>query len=304
MTHGGELLTASGALWAVPRELGRLGHHGVILFFVLSGFVIPYSLMRSGVDASLRSFLVKRMIRLGPPFMAACVGTLILNLLSMQVPGYAGPLGSDYLSQSLLQLAADNVYISGILGRPWILVVAWTLAIEVQFYCIAGLSRRCLIKRPYVLLAAAAVMSLLIPWSATVFHWLPMFALGALVAVRFPSWSCRDAVLAAVFLVLIGFTFNPAEAWLALLSLGMIVLAVHDMLPRVPLLSWMGGISYSLYLVHVPIGGRVVNLAARVSSGPLAQLLICLVGVLVSIAAAWLFWRFVELPSHQWSRQF
>ncbi|MFY8148227.1 MAG: hypothetical protein ACOVNL_03295 [Prochlorococcaceae cyanobacterium] len=36
---------------------------------------------------------------------------------------------------------------------------------------------------------------------------------------------------------------------------------------------------------------------------PLQQLLICLLGLVVSIAGAWVFWRLIEWPSHQWSRR-
>lgn len=102
---------------------------------------------------------------------------------------------------------------------------------------------------------------------------------------------------------MIAVTFAPTDALVAAGSLALMVVAVRDRLPRLPLLAWLGGISYSLYLVHVPIGGRVVNLAARLSPSPVQQLLICLLATVVSIGAAWLFWRCIESPSHRWSRQ-
>lgn len=46
-------------------------------------------------------------------------------------------------------------------------------------------------------------------------------------------------------------------------------------------LLWLGGISYSLFLIHVPIGGRVVNL----------------------LMVLWGFRILIERPSHQWSRR-
>lgn len=142
MTHGGELLPRSGYLWWIPRELGAFGHHGVTLFFILSGFVIPYSLLRAGVSTKLWPFLGSRLIRLQPPFLAACLLAVGLNLISTLAPGHEGPLESDAIRSSFLQIFLDNVYITGILGKSWILVVAWTLAIEVQFYLIAGFSKR------------------------------------------------------------------------------------------------------------------------------------------------------------------
>jgi peptidoglycan/LPS O-acetylase OafA/YrhL len=303
MTHGGELLAATGPLLVIPRSLGALGHHGVTLFFILSGFVIPYALIRAGTDARFGPFLVKRLIRLQPPFLTACALTIALNQLSMQAPGYAGQLGASYLSKSFLQMMTDNIYITGMLGRSWILVVAWTLAIEVQFYLVAGISKKWLIARPLLLMGSVALLSLALPQPALVFHWLPIFALGALVAVRFPSWHWRDVALAGLLIVLVGFTFSPTEAVVATASLALIVLAIQDRLPRVPLLAWLGSISYSLYLIHVPIGGRIVNLAARIAPTPPQQLLICITATMASIAAAWVFWRLIEFPSHQWSRK-
>lgn len=157
--------------------------------------------------------------------------------------------------------------------------------------------------QPLLLVVTVAMVSLLLPQQALVFHWLPIFGLGVLVAFRFPSWTWRDVALAGLLLVLIGFTFNPIEAVVAAGSLAMIVLAVQDRLPTVPLLRWMGSISYSLYLIHVPVGGRVVNLATRINPSPLEQLIVYLTGAIVSIAAAWLFWRLIEWPSHQWTRR-
>jgi peptidoglycan/LPS O-acetylase OafA/YrhL len=49
-------------------------------------------------------------------------------------------------------------------------------------------------------------------------------------------------------------------------------------------------------LLHVPIGGRVVNLGARVAEGPLAQLAVSFVALLVTLVSAGVFWYFVERP--------
>jgi len=59
-------------------------------------------------------------------------------------------------------------------------------------------------------------------------------------------------------------------------------------------LRFLGTISYSLYVVHVPIGGRVVNLGKRFIDGSAQELVLSLVALCISIAAAYIFYLAVE----------
>ena len=68
-------------------------------------------------------------------------------------------------------------------------------------------------------------------------------------------------------------------------------------------LLWFGSISYSLFLIHVPIGGRVVNLLSRWPLTPATQLFAWLLALLVSVLAGWGFCALIEQPSQQWSRE-
>src|SRR5262245_20490222 len=47
----------------------------------------------------------------------------------------------------------------------------------------------------------------------------------------------------------------------------------HVRARRIPTLAFVGAISYSLFLIHVPIGGRVVNLGFRYADTAPAQAL-------------------------------
>jgi len=77
---------------------------------------------------------------------------------------------------------------------------------------------------------------------------------------------------------------------------------------RVRMPTWItplasaGVISYSLYLLHVPIGMRVVNASMRLSRSTLAGYGVVIVALLLSVATAWLFWRSVEKPSAAWAK--
>ena len=60
-------------------------------------------------------------------------------------------------------------------------------------------------------------------------------------------------------------------------------------------------ISYSLYLLHVPIGGKIVNLGTRFAHTLPTQVLVLAAAVAGSISASILLYRLVELPSQRLS---
>jgi peptidoglycan/LPS O-acetylase OafA/YrhL len=319
ITHGGKLLadTASPLLQAASA-LGAIGFHGITLFFVLSGFVIPWSIRNAppvdGLLGSLRdlpSFLLRRLLRLQPPYAVALVLALGLNVLSTLAPGYQGSFNVT-LPQALSALLSDNLYLTGLLGRSWILVVAWTLALEVQFYVVAGLiepwarpaQREVFSPWIYGLgVAAVSALAVLIPQNTLVFRVLPVFALGWITAHQAMRPRAVHWLAMAWLLLLLARLAGIEQAVVAAVCVALLhlALAVPAFSPA-PLL-WFGGMSYSLFLTHVPIGGRVVNLLSRFSLSAPQQLLVCLLGLVVSVLVAWGFCALIERPSHQWSRR-
>ncbi len=85
-------------------------------------------------------------------------------------------------------------------------------------------------------------------------------------------------------------------------------LAAHRSLKRIPgkagdACIWLGGISYSLYLVHIPIGGKVVNLGRRFIHGPIGELALSLLALAASLAVAWMFCLLLERPAMRLARR-
>lgn len=64
---------------------------------------------------------------------------------------------------------------------------------------------------------------------------------------------------------------------------------------------WLGTISYSLYLIHVPVGGKVVNLGKRYVESQTGELLVSLLALVVSVATAYVFYLMIERPSQKWA---
>ena len=316
ITHGGKIFAeaTNPVLW-VAALFGAIGWHGITLFFVLSGFVIPWSMRHAppvdGLVAALRglpAFIGRRLLRLQPPYLAACVLALALNWLSTLAPGYQGSF-SVTVPEVFKALLSDNLYVTGLLGGSWILVVAWTLALEVQFYAVAGViepwarpaQRQALSPWLYgVGVAAFSALAVLIPQPALVFRVLPVFGLGWVTAHRELRPQPVHGLAIAWLLLLL---FRVAGFEQALVAAVCVVLLKLTLLfpsfgPK--LLLWLGGISYSLFLIHVPIGGRVVNLFSRFTLSGSQQLLVCLLSL--SLLAAWVFCVLIERPSHRVSR--
>ena len=287
--------------------IGSFGWLGVEAFFVISGFVIPYSLhLRSYKLRDSGRFFIRRLKRLEPPYFACIVLVILLHQLSIQVPGFRG----GPLDLSWPKLTAHVAYLNAILDYGWLNPVFWTLAIEFQYYIFVALAFPLLAHtNTYIRYSSTLAIALLgfagLGNSALLPHWLPLFAIG-MVAYQFyvgrlPTFPF---LLILTLIVLLSHSIvGLQQTIVGLLTAGVIVLARDRQLSRffIPL-SFLGTISYSLYLLHVPIGGRIINLADRLPESIAYRYPAIVVALAVSIIAAYVFWRIVERPSQRWSK--
>jgi peptidoglycan/LPS O-acetylase OafA/YrhL len=104
------------------------GQFAVGLFFVISGFVIPISLVAR--PASL--FLVGRFFRIWPVYAAG----LFVSVIA--VGGTSAFLGHLYIP-SLSHIVAHLLFMRDLFGIPLIDGIVWTLEIEIRFYLVCAL---------------------------------------------------------------------------------------------------------------------------------------------------------------------
>ena len=114
------------------------GLYGVLVFFMISGYIVPASLERRG---SVRSFWLGRVFRLFPLFGLAIGAVLLLHGF-----GYASVRGTnDNITASVL---SHLFMLNDLLGQSNVIVVLWTLSYEMVFYVLltalftSGLHRR------------------------------------------------------------------------------------------------------------------------------------------------------------------
>ena len=117
------------------RAIIENGDLGVQVFFVLSGFVIAHSMAKKTVSAGyVGRFMLRRSIRLDPPYWASMLLVIALGVLST----YAVP-GKTYEVPSATDIAIHVAYLPVLLDRPLINFVYWTLCLEIQFYFVFSL---------------------------------------------------------------------------------------------------------------------------------------------------------------------
>ena len=132
--------------WAASHI--SLGQVGVFAFFVVSGFVIPMSLQRSG---SISRFWGNRFFRLYPLY-CFCLACVVLTFLA-----HVSARGVSYENFGR-SLAANLTMLPQLFGSPNLLSVFWTLNLELVFYFLCtAIWLAGFLRRPYLLLWMAAL---------------------------------------------------------------------------------------------------------------------------------------------------
>lgn len=106
-------------------EFFRPGQFGVVVFFMLSGFVIPYSFKHSGGD--VRGVLISRFFRLYPAYWLSVLLAAVSATLFLQTP----------ISSKMIM--ANLTMIQKLLGYPDAFGIYWTLLVELIFYALCVL---------------------------------------------------------------------------------------------------------------------------------------------------------------------
>jgi peptidoglycan/LPS O-acetylase OafA/YrhL len=320
--HAKEGRHIDGLLGALPGFVGAVigrGDLGVQVFFVLSGFVIAHSMSRHQVTPGyVGRFLLRRSIRLDPPYWASMVLVVALGVLSARlVPG------KSFAVPGPGRVVAHVLYLQDLLGVPPLASIYWTLCIEIQFYlsfsllmlAVTALGRRVGRDRAFlVVMLPALVLSELLPphfqplpgRRLFLEHW-HLFLTGVFVwwaVVARPDDRRAQALAAGNLLVLAVVAAVRADLALAVGVTAAAAIFVAGWRQR--LTSWLGArpfqglgaISYSLYLVHNPITGAVFRAGYRLTGRTLLTEALWFVVVLSScLGFAYLFHRAIERPA-------
>jgi peptidoglycan/LPS O-acetylase OafA/YrhL len=301
---------------AVHTANSLLSETAVIIFFLLSGYLITMSIWKNIGKSGyfmISEFSAARLARIYPPLLCAILIVLIVFFLIKftGLPGVSTPLRhpSDlYAARDLLTVSRGEV-VSALLMRGGLLQVngpLWSLYIEVQLYAAAGAAALALKGRVGLWRVAGAAVFAAFCWFIYRHGYL-LYAAWWLVGSAFflcQLYARRDLVL----------TFACGVLGAAILYFNTAGLAVEAarlclMLPFSYLMffvwNWesarlenVAGFSYTLYLIHFPLMVLCYSafLALQTSAPPAlpGRILASLFAASIAYLVAWALGRRVE----------
>ncbi len=305
----------------LPVGNWRNGAAGVDLFFVISGFVMTISsapLLGGAVAHPARTFLARRVERVVPMYWLVTTAKVLVLLL---LPS----LGLNALG-SVRHVVCSYLFFPSFNpehAMEPVVVVGWTLNYEMAFYLLFAVA---LAARWKPLWGMALPLSVLGTWRlAAPFvgpNWLWFYGntllleflfgmvLGAaLPRLRRVPWPAGLGLAIAGFVPLLVWP-TPIVSPLRGIEWGLPALAVVTGAvilearwgARSP--RWMlalGDASYSIYLLHTFVLPALGKLLSRVGGSWPGEVAVSLVAaVVLSAAAGWIAYRWVERPVTEW----
>lgn len=281
----------------------KLGYFGVHLFFLVSGFVIFWTLSRSDTAPT---FIWSRFSRLFPVYWVAVTLTFIVITA-------IGPVDRHV---SISNLMVNYTMLQGYLGLPHVDGVYWTLTLELSFYfwMLILLLLRQLQRIEYWLLGWIGI-AILIEVSGLneilprrvkfifLLDYIGLFAAG-ICFYRIKSGS-GNRLSYAVIAASITSAFVAYPVKFAVLITGWHLLFYLAVSGRLNLLAskpfvFMGTISYSFYLIHQNIGYTIINWGYQLKVFPFISIAIAF-ALTISLAIALTF--LIEKPAMKYLRK-
>jgi peptidoglycan/LPS O-acetylase OafA/YrhL len=310
--HGSFLADISFSL-----DFGRIG---VVCFFLISGFVIPFSFPTG--DSALKKFAIRRFFRLYPVYWASIAMALLAAFTFS---------GTTFEPSTVL---ANITMLQTFFGEPHIQGLYWTLQAEVIFYCLcAGMYALGILHKNSWQFAACIVSLVfflavsLLKRNLPIFHGIDreLLFIPYIVAIMFSGTLLRTLLLnentaynrkllmvapllvfgiplAALVCSAIGIDVvaEPTRFLIGhTLGIALFIVGFYTLRLNNPFLLWLGTVSYSIYLFH-PIAIKSVywlvdqKWSSYLSSLHLSayMLFVCL----ITFVIAFFTYRYFERP--------
>jgi peptidoglycan/LPS O-acetylase OafA/YrhL len=311
-----------------PLRLLINGHAAVTLFFVLSGFVLALPFL-AGKGGSYAHFVMRRLCRIYLPFVTAIALALLLYGISGGQPSADGSLwfNEKWLDGFAVADVLRHLLMTGRMQDMGLNHNMWTLVHELRIALIFPFlmafcadTRRVVIGTVILFVACSLAMVALAPATDEFFIDTRSLAITFLITGRNAAFFIVGILLArhkdmlklrltslgrwahcglwALCLVILIAPHFPEEDVFQAVAAALAIMLVQVQ-PRLGawlasgVTAWLGRMSYSLYLVHLPILFALFHLYL----GKLPFGMIVGMGVIVSLSAAEIMYRLVESPA-------
>ncbi|HEY0214467.1 MAG TPA: acyltransferase [Paenirhodobacter sp.] len=319
ITHALQLLGAgggSGPIDAVPLPLLKLmmaGHTGVLVFIIISGFVITHLLI--GKQERYPIYLLRRFLRIAPIYIFCLVLAILLadfyklayveNAMALFREERLGRLAQEQdnfwghilLHVSMLHGAISDSFLPH--ASATFLTPAWSLSLEWQFYLIAPLLISIALRSELAAFMLAAILLIIkysLHHSGLRWQYESLFFLaGDLFMVGIASRMILERInqnksplgyLLLVAALLVQVDVKATIIWVFFFCLTMIEVGflpirsraiswLHKIIALNSVIRSLGQWSYSTYLIHIPLFSVLVGLYVRhVGAENVSQLIV------------------------------
>ncbi len=298
-------------LFAYPMEFGytdsaivglQYGYFGVHLFFIISGFVIYFSISN---NHDVIDFLVKRFIRLFPSYWLC----LIITFLAVSYFGVSPTRDTTWRDALInLTMMADVFHTRHVDGCYWSLQVELYFYFFVAFLFITKLQRY--------------INWVLVIWLAWIIHYNFVFKLpyaGLLLGLHYAMLFIAGIsfyrikalkennffnhfMVIASYLTTLAVMGDKGGSFIGVtIVYSIFYLAMYDLLPflKNKLFFFLGNISYALYLIHFYIGWIILN---QFKAAGYYHPVMVIVPTVVCIFLAWLITNYYDVYVSRWLR--
>ena len=321
---------------AYPGAICHFFGQAVMLFFVLSGFCIHYPYAGQARPFKLKSYAIRRFLRIYPPYLATVALSVIATYLSYHYWGIRDPSDENFWRTLFMtQNYPPNAAQIDINPALWSLPVEMELylAYPIFYLCLARYGLRISMILAVIVTVAGQGLRLGlhfpfpgIDWHNFSLYWLTWCG-GAWIAEKLAANSIPKCGLGwtAAMMLSLGLAVASDEKMLDWYLPGQrliwglfFFLLIPWCLQHAPYsednssrtgkaLNGLGSISYSLYLTHYPFliicGHLLVGAQLDRSALKPGSFLVPLAFTGLAIVFATIFYASIERPCHRWARR-
>jgi peptidoglycan/LPS O-acetylase OafA/YrhL len=296
-----------GSLWqSHPHFYLDPGRIGVTAFFLISGYVIPFSVSHG--DKPVTKFWISRCFRLWPAYWLSIVLACLV--------------GAAVTPPTWKTVVVNATMLQRFIGIPDVLGVFWTLQIELIFYFIITVmimarvvGRRDYFRKMFYLMVAASLalsaargfshikLPVALPMGMTLMFLAGYIRHCRLASQTFPRLEICLYLFTLAPVCLMGYgagvtVQDDPYRWMLAYGVGLALFLLFETREGAPRFCiFLGSISYSIYLLHESVIKLVQTML-----GDTRHLSVGCLSIVGVVIISWLNYRMVERPFQQIGR--